>query len=123
MFRRARPCVSLSALVWPCLALSGLVSACACFVARGLVCACLRLSGLVWPCLALSGLVWPCLALFRRARVSSCAALSAILGLPIFYTRKSVVSYVRDFRLGSADFFLWESFRLGSADFFIRGSQ
>ena len=65
---------------------------------------CVRLSGLVWPCLALSGLVWPCLALS---------------GL----TRKSVVSYVRDFRLGSADFFLWESFRLGSADFFIRGSQ
>ena len=31
------------------------------------------------------------------------------------------MSYVRDFRLGSADFFLWESFRLGSADFFIRG--
>ena len=26
------------------------------------------------------------------------------------------MSYVRDFRLGSADFFLWESFRLGSAD-------
>ena len=34
-----------------------------------------------------------------------------------FYTRKSVVSYVGDFRLGSADFFLWESFRLGSAIF------
>ena len=40
-----------------------------------------------------------------------------------FYTRKSVVSHVRDFRLGSADFFLGESFRLGSPDFFIRGSQ
>ena len=33
------------------------------------------------------------------------------------------MSYIRDFRLGSADFFLWESFRLGSADFFTRGSQ
>ena len=47
----------------------------------------------------------------------------SVLGLPIFYTMKSVVSCVGDFRLGSADFFLWESFRLGSADFFIRGSQ
>ena len=56
-------------------------------------------------------------------RIQCSGQFSSMVLCRFFSTRKSVVSYVRDFRLGSADFFLWESFRLGSADFFIRGSQ